>query len=461
MFTPLGDDTAGLLQMLVRLSQTYAVTLVSDDPAPADAMLANTFPVHPPSALDGAAPDRLLLLPGDDPHHTALAIQLSYAFAAIVVAGPRPFTAVLADAVGAAAADLLIECLLDGYGWQAATAARDGMAGLAQLYPLEPMVRARSVALLETSLDRVTVEMVEQCYDDHPHSATEACASALATTGAGSPEVARALAVTFAEERPRGLYLDVTTLSVFDAGTGIQRVAREITRQLGRAHEIAARVEPVRSKDGAVTLARSYGRTLYGVPDAPPAALPAVFKPGDVYVCLDFNIFDLGALARSLHTVRAGGRPGRGGDLRPASHPAPAAFPGTGAARLPAMAVAAGDPGRRPALHLTHRSGRVDAVAGPQPAGAQPPARYRLVPSRVRFQRRDSPCAGAGTTRVPDGGHGGVAQRPHRRVGCDGAGLAHWRRCRAGDRGPRRLAHGRVADPGCATMQRPGVGSAG
>ena len=305
--TPLGDHAPALLRLLTQLSATYAVTLVSADPAPAEPRLANTFPVQPPETMAGAAPDRLLLLPGDDPHHTALALRLSYAFAAIVVAGPRPLTATLASAVGAEAADVLTECLLDSYGWQGAVAAREGMADLAERYPLEPMLRARSVALLDVCIDAITSDLIEHAYAGHAREAAEACAADLVASGPATPEVARALATTFAEPRPRTLFLDVTTVAVFDAGTGIQRVVREITHQLGRAHGVPARVEPVRSNGGVVTLARKFGRTLYGVPDASPSVLPAVFRPGDVYVCLDLNIHDLGSLSSTIHAVRAGG----------------------------------------------------------------------------------------------------------------------------------------------------------
>ena len=304
---PLADDLQPLLHLLVRLSRTYAVTLVSADPAPADPMLATTFPAQPPAYLDGTTPDRLLFLPGDDPHHTALTLRLSFAFAGIVVAGPRPLTTVLGEGVGTEAADLLTECLLDSYGWQAAVAARDGMADLAETFPLEPGLRARSIALIDMGLPQITADMIEQCYDHNPREAAEACSADLTAHGADLPEVARALATTFAEPRRPALFLDVTTLAVFDAGTGIQRVVREITHQLGRAHDIAARVEPVRSNGGTVTLARAYGRSLYGVPDASPAVLPATFAPGDVFVCLDLNVHDLGGLLASIHKVRAGG----------------------------------------------------------------------------------------------------------------------------------------------------------
>ena len=99
----------------------------------------------------------------------------------------------------------------------------------------------------------------------------------------------------------------MTTLAVFDAGTGIQRVVREITHQLGLAWDIPARVEPVRSTAGQVTLARAFGRSLYGVLDASAAVLPAAIAPGDVFVCLDLSIHDLPGLLRTIHTVRAGG----------------------------------------------------------------------------------------------------------------------------------------------------------
>ncbi len=303
---PAGDDTADLLKLLIRLSRDYAVTLVSADPDPADPMLAANFAVQPPEYLHGHSPDRLLFLPGDDPHHMALTVRLSFAYAGVVVAGPRPVAAILAEGVGAGAADLLTECLLEAHGWAAAVALREGVPGLEWRYPLEPMLRARSVALLEPG-SPVTAETIERCYAQNPREAADTCAAGLAAGGADSPEVARALAVTFAEPRPRGLYLDVTTLAVFDAGTGIQRVVREITHQLGRAHGLDARVEPVRTNGGIVTLARRFGRSLYGVPDASPQPLPAVFRPGDAYVCLDLSIHDLAGLSRCLFTVRAGG----------------------------------------------------------------------------------------------------------------------------------------------------------
>ncbi len=303
---PVGDDPAGLLRLLVRLSRDYAVTLVSADPDPADAMLAANFPVQPPAYLDAHPQDRLLFVPGDDPHHVALTVRLSYAYAAIVVAGARPLTAILAEGVGIGAAELLTDTLLEGHGWAAAVALREGLPGLDTAYALEPMLAARSVAVLAADAP-VTAETIERCYAANPRAAADACAAQLAACGADSPEVAQALAATFAEARPRGLYLDVTTLAVFDAGTGIQRVVREITHQLGRAQGLGARVEPVRTVGGVMSLARQFGRSLYGVPDASPQSLPAVFRPGDAYVCLDLSIHDLPGLSRGLQAVRAGG----------------------------------------------------------------------------------------------------------------------------------------------------------
>ena len=305
--TPLVDDLPHLARLLVRLSQSYAVSVVSDDVDPADPMLAVSFPPHPPAWLDSAAPDRIVFLPGDDPHHTALVIRLSYAFAGVVLAGPRPLTTTLSEGVGTGVADLLHECLLESYGWQAAVAAREGTPGLAELYPLEPMLRARSVALLDIAPGDLTAETIERCYAANPRDAADTCAAGIARTGPALPEIARALAITFAEPRPPTLYLDVTTLAVFDAGTGIQRVVREITRQLGTVHGLGARVEPVRSTGGNVTLARAYGRRLYGLPDVPADILPASFAPGDVYICLDLNLHDIGGLVHTVAKVRAGG----------------------------------------------------------------------------------------------------------------------------------------------------------
>ncbi len=305
--TPLAEDLASLVVVLVRLSRSYAVSLISADPAPANPMLEAGFPAGQPESLAQQPPDRLLFLPGDDPHHNALTLRLLPAFPGIIVPGRRPAAAALADSVGLDDAELLQDLLLDWHGWRAVVAMRAAEPDWAGRFPLEPMLRAQAVAVLHAGLDALDAEAIERCYAANPRAGAGACIAGLAGQGLAEPEVARAVAATFGEDRPRTLFLDVSTLAAFDAGTGIQRVVREITSQLGRLDGVDARVEPVRSDGGRAMLARAFGRSLFGLPPGDAAALPASFAPGDVFVYLDLNVHDIGGLAESLHTARADG----------------------------------------------------------------------------------------------------------------------------------------------------------
>ena len=239
----------------------------------------------------------------------------------------------------------------------------------------------------------------------------------------------------------------MTTLAVFDAGTGIQRVVREITHQLGHAHGLGARVEPVRTNGGVATLAREFGRSLYGVPDASPLPLRASFRTGDVSVCLDLNVHDRAALSRSLQTVRAGG--GRAVvviyDLLPVLTPQHFQEPVQRAFPLWLELIAREADGLL-CISRTVADEVLELARTQQPGPPQgPSARHRVVPSRVRLQRGRGPRAVDRAAGAVDGRHGRAPQGPCRGAGRDGASLAHGRRYRPADRGPRRLAYGGAA----------------
>ncbi len=307
VLAPLRGDVAPLRRLLQGLARWYAVTILSDDPEPDDPALRACFPLRTAAALAAQHPDRLLYWPGDDAAHAALTVHMLDAYPGVVVGGALPFAFLLQEAPGAGA-DVLSSTMLEVHGWHAAVALQEDAAAAAR-YPIERGLAQRAIRwLTEPVLDPGALhDIIEQVYASSPQAALERCLLGLAREGAATPEVAKAVAATFQRPGSRLLLLDVSTIAAYDAGTGIQRVVRETVRQLGRMADVDVRVEPVSIGPEGLTLARGFGRRLFGLPPTdwvPEAAVPA---EGDVFVGLDLHIHDVGGLAETIHAVRARG----------------------------------------------------------------------------------------------------------------------------------------------------------
>lgn len=101
------------------------------------------------------------------------------------------------------------------------------------------------------------------------------------------PEIATAIAANRAEDGLRRLFVDVSTLALDDAGTGIQRVTRAILNVLVNQPPSGFRVEPVRLDGRVYRLARRFTLKLLGLyPDLLDDA-PVEPRPGDVFLGLD------------------------------------------------------------------------------------------------------------------------------------------------------------------------------
>ena len=304
---PLRGDVTPLRRLLQGLARWYAITILSDDPAPDDAMLRACFPVCPVAALPDQAADRMLYLPTDDPAIAALTVRMLDAYPGVVVAGSMPLATLLRDAAGVAG-DMLQSRLIELYGWHAAIAVQDDSAAL-QTYPLDAILARHALGLVDGSgPDPNSLhEAIEQAYTVNPQAALEDCLAGLARDGHAMPEVATALASTFRRPGPRLLLLDVTTIAAYDAGTGIQRVVRETVRQLGHFADLGARMEPVSAGPHGLVLARQFGQRLFGLPRIDAGQISVAPTEGDVFVGLDLHIHDVDGLANTIHAVRARG----------------------------------------------------------------------------------------------------------------------------------------------------------
>ncbi|MGN6312919.1 MAG: glycosyltransferase family 4 protein [Rhodanobacteraceae bacterium] len=84
--------------------------------------------------------------------------------------------------------------------------------------------------------------------------------------------------------------VDVSILSMRDAGTGIQRVVRRVLDELMASPPPGYRLEPVcLGEDGVFRYARSYCAQRYFPGVALPADEPVEFGDGDIYLGLDLN----------------------------------------------------------------------------------------------------------------------------------------------------------------------------
>ena len=304
--TPVGGAEDDLRRLLPSLTRWYEVVLLTDDAPPEDVTLRTCFDARPVASLREQTPDRLLYRPGDDSTYAARTLELLDGYPGVVLPGARPLAQVMAQG-SMAAADALQAAVLDEYGWHAVLALRAD-PGAAARFPLDDMLAARALATVADPAAGAGAlhAAIEAAYAG-PRAGIERCLAALAGDDATAlPEVAAALAATFRRPASRALLLDVSTIAAFDAGTGIQRVVREVARQLGTMTDLPARMEPVHLGE-AITLARPFGCRLFGLPALAEPAIPARPAPGDVFVGLDLHIHDVPGLAHAIQTVRAAG----------------------------------------------------------------------------------------------------------------------------------------------------------
>lgn len=123
------------------------------------------------------------------------------------------------------------------------------------------------------------------------------CEALLDLVGGAPPDAAgwRRLAQAQADNAPAGtgvrqLLVDVTHLSIRDAGTGIQRVVRSILRELPALLPENVRLEPVYFDDqGRCWYARQFCARFFGQPDVALADAIVAARPGDVFLGLDLS----------------------------------------------------------------------------------------------------------------------------------------------------------------------------
>lgn len=341
---PLHGDTAAFARLLTGLARYYRIDLFSEDPAPAgERWIAACFPVLAPSRLCDAAYDRVLYFLADDPRMAVLAMRLLPAYPGVIAPGRAPLAGLLARAPGTDGAALLREALIEEHGWHAAIAAAREPADLTELPACDAVLARRAVGVLIPA-DQGRQHSLQQGLEQHaaavrladcapsPHDAAAAwhdaieqlyargsgggnaafaaCLAGIAAEGLPVeelPTVAAAAAATFRPPSRRALLLDASTISTYDAGTGIQRVVRETIRQLGLATGLDCRVEPVRQEGGRLLLARDFAMRLFGLPPPDAGLVPAEPATDDAYVALDLNLHDIDGLRRTLRHVRERG----------------------------------------------------------------------------------------------------------------------------------------------------------
>ena len=303
----LEGNVAPLRRMLLALARWYEVEILSDDPAPADPMLRANFRVRPDATLGTNPVDRLVYYPGDDASLAARSLRLLDCYPGVVLIGPGSFTDALRHATGRDA-ESLPSLLLEVHGWRAVVAWRDDGNSALDQFRFDAALQARAIAVLDTSLDPQALhDAIEAAYDRSPVAAFDACMASLQKDSLALPEIAWAVNRSFRPVNPPTLLLDVSTIAIQDAGTGIQRVIRETVRQLGLADDLGARVEPVVLGADGLLLARAFGERLFGLSGAltqTPQPEPAL---GDIFLGLDLKLHDVAGYAQTLHDLRSRG----------------------------------------------------------------------------------------------------------------------------------------------------------
>lgn len=113
-------------------------------------------------------------------------------------------------------------------------------------------------------------------------------------TGGDIKLAAEAVSLNYSSGNTRQILVDISELAKKDAGTGIQRVTRSITRELLIDPPESYRVEPV-YLNGAddYRYARKFTCSLMGLPDGPFEDGRAEAFPGDIFLFLDLNPYIL------------------------------------------------------------------------------------------------------------------------------------------------------------------------
>ena len=86
---------------------------------------------------------------------------------------------------------------------------------------------------------------------------------------------------------PARLFIDISVLSIQDAGSGIQRVCRSILAEMMNDPPAGCRTEPIRWHEGDYVHARSYAWRVFGLDGTPPPDEPVRARAGDVYLGVD------------------------------------------------------------------------------------------------------------------------------------------------------------------------------
>ena len=345
VISPLLRDHAIPTAVLCGLAAHYRVDLVSEDPPPAgDPWMMANFSVLSTASLGSTRFDRLLYYPADDARAMMLTLKLLDSYPGVVALGKRPLAALLSEVLGSEGASALQDTLIELHGWRAAILARDEPRELARDnhgrvagHTLDEALSRRAVGLIvagqpqpfQAELANLQIvenddpaawqAAIERSYAAGELAGYDSCLSSLAEAGLPAailPSAAAAASASFRPQvRARCLFLDVSTTASFDAGTGIQRVVREITRELGQLDTLGsgckldARIEPVRDTGSALLLARAFGARLFGLPAPDEHHQLAEIGQGDIFIGLDLNMHDVGGLERTLRQVRsAGGR---------------------------------------------------------------------------------------------------------------------------------------------------------